>query len=489
MGPKLLRTAAGGLLVALVLLGLLEAGLGLVPGLDPGRRTFDPRAAYLVPEPGVAGAWRTTYWQGVRDELVLPPKRRRKRVLVFGGSNAWGFREETLRRGLERACGRRAFEVQNLGRNGYGSERVLYVFEQALEHLDPDVVVLYLGDNEFVEPAVPTWLRRVPAALRGLRAARLIARWLDRVRAGPRLPEPWVADWDFYHRYAYADTQRRLEDLRANVRAMGRLASERGVHVVISTVVYNRFAAPWSSHLADARGDARERVERHLAAAALDLPELLRPLLPASQAERVRRMDWDDGGGVPPEEAARLRAGLRTCGGLLAGVDPLPPDPAHWSAGAAALLRCLGRFHARRIDDGEREGLRRAADELDRALAVVPDHPRALFERGLTGYLLGEDDARVERLLLDAARYDRAPKKSSEAINDILRSVAAELPDALLFDADELVASASPGRLTGWEYLYDHCHLLPGGAAALMDACGAAIVARWYPPDRPGLGR
>lgn len=198
-----LRRLLLGLLPLVVLLVLAEGllwALGLGGGAAdvPLGRGFDPHAAYLVPDGSAPGAWRTQIFDGLGGEVVVPPKGDAVRVVLLGGSNTQSFPHAELQRQLDAAAGvggagvgapvdaaahgARRFEVINLGRAGYGSERVAILGEQALG-LEPDVVVIYSGHNEFVEggfrievqAAAPGWLARTGDALGALRSYRLLA--------------------------------------------------------------------------------------------------------------------------------------------------------------------------------------------------------------------------------------------------------------------------------------------------------------------------
>ena len=124
-------------------------------------------------------------------EVLVPPKGERRRVLLVGGSNTQLFPGEVLEERLvarsAEAGGRRGWEVVNLGRPGYGSERLRIYLAQAMV-LEPDVVVIYTGHNEFVEAgfaddlhrrrdhAATRWTDRATRALQRLRTFNLLTR-------------------------------------------------------------------------------------------------------------------------------------------------------------------------------------------------------------------------------------------------------------------------------------------------------------------------
>src|SRR5262245_8804915 len=145
-----------GLLVAGGVLATVEGAARLFgapwrPVVEPESRGFDPAEPYLVKtEDSPEGGLTTHLFDGGAHELQIPPKGQRKRVLLMGGSNTRLLPEAFLQKLLNEPGARDEYEVINLGRHGYGSGRERLLFEQALV-LEPDVVFLYSGHNEFVE--------------------------------------------------------------------------------------------------------------------------------------------------------------------------------------------------------------------------------------------------------------------------------------------------------------------------------------------------
>ncbi|MBV1928944.1 MAG: hypothetical protein KUG81_05470, partial [Gammaproteobacteria bacterium] len=149
-----------GLLVTVVLFGLFElvfwmTGVGTA-SQDSLSRGFDESASYFTPNPKVEGGWLPNIFDGETTERAIAPKGKAKRVILFGGSNTRSFQRGKLPEQLAEASkqlgeGEDEYEVINLGRSGFGSGRVKVIFEQALEVLEPDVVVIYSGHNELTE--------------------------------------------------------------------------------------------------------------------------------------------------------------------------------------------------------------------------------------------------------------------------------------------------------------------------------------------------
>ena len=501
---RLARDVGIGLLLAALLLGLLEAvlwalGIGApLEGTEP-REGFSAEARYIVPDPDKAGAWRTQFlWdQGGVETPIARRKRRLQRVLMMGGSNMRSFMAGRLSEKLHGIDGPHEYEVINLGRSGYGSERVLLILRQALDHLRPDLIVLYTGDNEFVEDATRAdfrgelsldWLHRAPAAVRRLRTVNALARaFAGRAEHDPTLPEPWKPDPAYFAELTYEQGQERLEVLRENLRTACRIAQERGVDVVLCTVIYNRLAAPHVSTACSGL-DVPQGAElaRELARAEELLPQPLRMLLPIEGDEkRLRVTDW--GRFESTDRGLQPHLGLdgrRPCFGPLADADPLMPDSARWTPRVVEVHRALEWLFARDPSDAQRAALEEAERALGRALELCPDHPRALFALGLVELVRGRDARSWKARFEAAASADRAPRKSSERINDLIRSVAAEFPEVLLFDADGLFAERFPDGLVGWEWMMDHCHLQVGARHVIMADLARFLFEEWDPPLR-----
>lgn len=102
-------------------------------------------------------------------------KRKRRntfRVFTLGGSTTYGrpFDDETsfsgwLRAYLAAAAPQRSWEVINGGAISYASYRVAQVMEELLEY-EPDLFIVYTGNNEFLEQRTYSTITEEPAAIR-----------------------------------------------------------------------------------------------------------------------------------------------------------------------------------------------------------------------------------------------------------------------------------------------------------------------------------
>lgn len=471
-------------------LSLAALGLG---GDPPPTRGFDPTRAYLVPDPEVPGGWRTQFNDRLIPDRSLPPRGDARRVLLFGGSNTEALPETWLQRQLNQSTPQTRFEVINLGRPGYGSERVAAIVEQAVRNLEPDVLVLYLGHNEFVERGFQMdveeeWSSAGLRAVADVAAETRTVRWLTRrlgEGAAPIQGEPEAWSWEYskFRDLPYEETLRYYDAYAENLRRMCRAARAADVRVVLCTVVHNRFSVPFESSLPPELDEAqRERFGELEREARALLPAFLAPLLPGNEQDRLHLFDWGR-----PRELNRGDAphpplpGRRACSGPFADRDPLLRKRADgWPEKVLILFEALERLHARALEPAAKQDLERAVGLLEEALAIAADHPRALFELALASYLLGRPSEDVRELFEDAARFDRAPRKANAAVRERVLEVAAAFPEALLVDVDALFSERMPMGLVGWEWMNDHCHLNLGAMQVMLEDVAQAIVARWY---------
>jgi hypothetical protein len=475
------RRALLGALALLLLaeLVLLLAGLG-----DPHERFvrthgFSERAAYLMPDPAQPGGWLTQMGDARSPDQAIPPKGARLRVLLFGESNTQGFPTAWIEEQLNRLAPEPGFEVINLGRAGYGSERIVILLQQAFV-LEPDVILLYCGHNEFVEPGVALdlvqlrqapWPTRAVERLSRLRTLNVLAEVLaDEPDAAK--PEPRRVRDQQFAQLNYADTLVFYDVYRRNVQAMLRAAEERGVPVLLSTIAGNMLFPPLVPGVPEGlSAEDLTALRQGLAQAWRKIPERLRRgLIQATREESVAHLTPNDWGEALDEEGQEKRRAIGAAAGYLAQPPalralaapfdggPFWSDPALWSAGPMQLLPTIAALHERRLDESERAELQTAVALLRRLRADAPQDPFVLYTLGLAAYALGEDELAVQSLR-DAARYDHAPTRGTDVSNDILRELAREHPDVAFVDAEALVRAACPSGLIGYELLMDNCHL------------------------------
>jgi len=495
------------LLAPLILLLLGCEGLLWVLDLgdpdDVPLRGFDPAERYLQADPAVPGGYVTHMFEHAQREVTVPPKGAACRVVLIGGSNTQILPETVLRLLLERDDEQgRSWEVFNLGREGFGSGRAGRVLAQSLA-LDPDVILVYSGHNEFVELAYERelddlwnapWQRAMVAALSKLRLYNALTATMkgpeqDWTELGEPTAEPRQLKGLTLLRMPYTETLELYASYRVNLQAMARAAAERGVPLVLCSLVGNLLSPPHVDVEADELSpDVRQESERlRLAAVGLIAPRWRAGLRPPV---RLRLGSWYSG--TPRSESAQPPR-LRTLGGPLALAPELQvlkarsvegahwPEPSDWDESVWQVVEGMESIHERHLSDDERERLERAVELLVEARELTPLSPTVHFDLGLCLYLLGEDDGAAVAALRRAADLDHAPGKAGDLSNGIVREVAAGEAGVTLLDAAALFTGRCPSELPGYEVLMDRCHLQPGARVVLMQDMADTILSLELP--------
>jgi tetratricopeptide (TPR) repeat protein len=248
--------------------GLLAAGGPLLAffGLEVGLRIigFGRPSALFIPD-SKPGFYRTnpdfgrTYFPASFDIAPLPFRiAARKqpghvRIFVLGESAVRGTPEPgfgfaaQLRAQLRAAYPKKEFEVYNLGVVAINSHAVYQMARQALA-LEPDLFVVYMGNNEVVGPFgpgstdAPLPLIRASIWATGMRTGQL----LGKLFARPSRSAGGASDWrgmDTFSGSALRADDGRLEAVyrhfEANLSDLTRLAARKGVPTIVVTVVAN----------------------------------------------------------------------------------------------------------------------------------------------------------------------------------------------------------------------------------------------------------
>jgi tetratricopeptide (TPR) repeat protein len=368
------------------------------------RYLSNPRFTWLFFEPGVARI-------PPPFSLPLTKPSGTYRVFVLGDSAAQGDPEpafgiarmlEVLLRdqypGVE-------FEVVNAAATAVNSHFV-YASARACLRLEPDLLVLYTGNNEVVGPygagtvltsAAPQLpLVRAALSVRGTRLGQLVAGSLRAAGRGlgrPQPPAAWHGMEMFLERQlrrSDAALERTYRTFERNLEDTCRAAYRAGVPLVLSTIAVNlRNCGPFAS----------------LHKSALSAAELA---------------DWE----------ALFRAG--------------------------AALEAEGRCAE-------------AVAPLQEAAQLDPEHAETLYRLGRCEAQLGHDaDARLHLALardLDTLRF-RADTRTNATVRDVARRVSG----LRLVDADQLLAAHAPHGAAGDETFVDHVHLTFHGNYLLTGA-------------------
>ena len=296
---KLLLFAAATLLLFFV---LLEGGLALF-GVQPAIVGEDPFVGFSSYRKLYRPASSGDALETAPDKLALFNAQqfsRRKppgtvRIFTVGGSTTYGrpFEDGTsfsgwLRSYLQALPGERRWEVINAGGISYASYRVAALMEELVQY-DPDLFVIYSGNNEFLEKRTYGELIDAPAAwtrTRGLLGrSRLwtVGRGIvdsrrnrarDRYELTGEVRELLdnSAGLELYERDEPFERQV-LEHYRFNLQRMVDLARSRGARVILVNIPVNeKDMAPFKSqHREGLSADQQRRFAELLAGARAEL--------------------------------------------------------------------------------------------------------------------------------------------------------------------------------------------------------------------------
>jgi tetratricopeptide (TPR) repeat protein len=282
------KTAVFGLvtlLVPVLAFGLIEAGFRLASAGAAAEDPYiniSPFSMFSRLELNDEAYYRITHRYGYAKRKTTFPIRKPAnglRIIALGGSACAGWphnEPETFERYLEQALAPafpdRKIEVINAGAHGFASYRLRRIFDEILP-LDPDAVILYSGNNEFLEDREYRLVgRRVVDALsRNLRSVQ----WLRERLSGPRMELPGEKLQDartFFWKKAKGEALElrknpaKFADVKAHYAAsieyMVGEAGKRGVPVLLFTVPVNlRDWLPTASH-SRLEGEAQREWQR-----------------------------------------------------------------------------------------------------------------------------------------------------------------------------------------------------------------------------------
>ena len=448
------------------------------------------------------------------------------RVFTVGGSTTYGrpFDDDTsftawLREYLEAAAPERSWEVVNAGGISYASYRVASLMEELAEY-QPDLFIIYSGNNEFLEKRTYGKLLDEPAVMiRGRMALQRMRLWAlgtrvvravrKRARARYELTgevEELLdssAGLDYYSRDVEFHRQV-TEHFRVNLGRMVEIARAAGAEVILVTVPVNeRSFGPFKSQHRDGLSDsdrARHAELLAVAAAALEAGDAEQAL--ARAAEAVGLDDLHAGGHyllgtaqlAAGDEAAAAASFERA---IAEDVCPLRALPEMNRAIAETAERYgveLVDFRARLkgLDQaGATPKLLGSEQFLDHVHPTVETHGllgRALFDRmarmGLvqpTAEQLAGLDEQVSRKILvrvDEEAYARAFKNLSKVL----------LWAGKKREAEQYARQAAAVLVSDWEVYYNAgvVQLDAGRLEEARESLNEAI--RVDPNAAPGLG-
>lgn len=264
---------AAAVLVPALLLGLLEGGLRLAGVGHP--TTFfiplegAPEAVTTNPRFG----WRFFPPEIARSPVVTRMARHKPegtfRIFILGGSAALGTPDSAFGIGrvleamLRDAYPDREIEVVNAAMTAINSHVVLTIAREVARY-EPDLFVVYLGNNEVVGPYGPgtvfggftgsRWLIRTGIALQATRTGQLVRRAATTLGGGRQRLTEWRGMEMFLER-TVPETDPRLEavygHLRENLEDVVDVASEAGARVILASPAVRLTEPPFASVLRD----------------------------------------------------------------------------------------------------------------------------------------------------------------------------------------------------------------------------------------------
>ena len=274
LGRRLLLAAAAPVVFFCALEGALRlGGYGkptelFIPDATPGYDRTNPNftAPFIPPSFGI---------QPLNFRILRHKAPHTLRIFVLGESAAQGMPEPDfgfaaqLRARLRAQFPGRDLELFNLGITAVNSHVVRRAVRQALE-LEPDLLVIYMGNNEVVGPygpgcaylstTPPLPLIRASVWLRGTRTGQLLAGLFARLAPSGARVRGWQGMETFSDDAVRGDDpglEAVYRNFAANLQDMLEVARACGTRVVLSTVVANlKDSAPFiSRHRQDLSAD------------------------------------------------------------------------------------------------------------------------------------------------------------------------------------------------------------------------------------------
>ena len=252
--------------IPLLLLGLTEAGLRIAGyGYRPGFLVRSEGSYQSNPRFG----WRFFPRDISRAPLPIHLSREKPsqafRIVIVGGSAARGYPEPAfsfsryLQAMLWESFPDVQFEVANAAMTAANSHMMVPAARDCLK-LEPDLLIVYMGNNEVVGPYGPGTVFAGPSAslpairmglwVRGTRLGQLLGRVVGALAGGKGSPE-WAGMEMFLENQVLADDPRLVETydhFRSNVRDICGMAAASGAKVLVCTVPVNlRQCAPFAS--------------------------------------------------------------------------------------------------------------------------------------------------------------------------------------------------------------------------------------------------
>jgi hypothetical protein len=442
-----------GLLLPLALLGLGEGGLRLAgfggyPGVIQRVGTVPGGTLMLTDPAGPASYFFNNQNRpgSLNQETFLSPKAAGTfRVFMVGESAMQGFPQPAgfassrwLRLMLADAWPERQVEVINLGVTAVASFPVLEMATEALEH-EPDLMVVYVGNNEFFgaygvaslnRAAAQPWMLRVQRWFNGTGLAQGVRAGLRAIKpAGDRtlmetmMGQSFTSPDDPVRERAASNLERHLLELAQR-------CAERGVPLVICTLPANEkdlapLGEPDVSGLSEAdrakvidllkRGESSLATDPAGAAAALTEAATLAPqhARVAFMLGRAKLATGDRAGGLQQLERAMA-------------LDPMPwrPPPRTQDAVRSAAARAMAAHPGMVALADLQQAFRAASPDGAVGWELMDDHVHPTFEgQHLVARTVAESLAQLGSGAGAAARLEPAAAERLRTFDAYARAI------------------------------------------------------------------
>jgi hypothetical protein len=355
-----------------------------------------------------------------------PPSTRR--VFALGGSTTQGEPygpatafPEWLRLQLQLADPNHTYEVINAGGLSYASYRVLPILREVLNY-QPDLIVIYTGQNEFLE-------------------ARELSGW----RELPQTATRWLAWW---YRWRTVQALRGLGPASSSPNSPGRSGAKTSLRQEVDALLDNQ------GGLEKYRRETLE-AEEVIASFRWNLEEMIA----ACQSRAV------------PLLLVVPTVNLKDCPPFKVAVDTRLPN--HEQVDQAWRELQAGKLGP--------QDLGALANHI---LTLDPQHAGAHYLLGQLAWQRQDWEA-AEQHWTAAKDFDVCPLRAVSRIQESVR-VAAQSWQVPCVDADALFRSRSPHGIVGREWLIDHVHPGIEGHQRLGEAIFAKLQDQgWLPGKQP----
>lgn len=424
--------------------------------------------------------------------LSYPKSKTTFRVFVFGGSatRGLGFPHNGSFSGrlsgmLGAAFPNKRIEVVNLGAVGYSSNQVKELAKEVLKNGDPDLMVIYSGNNEYLDVKAKIATEKVDAL--GLLKSRkkLIDRFATARKIRSLLPEkkpqadPAMEILSTYLEIPMTESDHTfvINRFEQNLGAIADQCKAAGVPLVLSTLIacpvpnFEGYFIP-----------RRERID-------FDRMQLLYQAVGWARLgrwDRAKQVMGEISWVGPVLDLVRVNEA-----GGVRGLDRLPQQSRR---ALVDLAEQLIPEYEKSGDMGEPDKyalaicyrLTRREDQLQKLLETVTDYHRpaqktdSLVSRFVFAQFL--DSESYHQAFADLWRFDTRNNKAGPKINEAVRKVAGD-KGVILADVEKNLGDwiePSP-----WKYLLDYCHLNFEGNFQVADLIFKAAEKAGALPGKP----